>query len=318
MSQPTPIHGVYLSDSHDLDAIYGAALRAAGTDVILHQPEAVQDPDQIAFALCWVPGPQAFAPYPNLRLAMSIGAGVDALLGHPGLPEGAAIARVRDPHQADLMAGFALHEVLRDERGFDDMAADQRAARWDPAPMRAPASVKVAVLGHGTMGRAVAKGLSALGFDTHVACRSTPEAPLEGVSYRTGATGMQDAARGAAYLINVLPLTAATENVLNADLFACLAPGARLIQIGRGEHLVEGDLMAALDSGQLAGATLDVFRQEPLPADHTYWADARLRITPHVASDTLPDVVATQVIETARALRDGAPLAYGIDRARGY
>jgi len=318
MTDRAAIHGVYLSETLDLDALYGDALRAGAADVIVHRPEDVTDPDAIAFAICWLPGQTAFAPYPDLRLAMSIGAGVDALLAHPGLSGGMQIARVRDPHQADLMAGFAAHEVLHVERHFTQIARDAARETWRPVPMRAPAGVTVAVLGHGTMGRAVARALRALGFAVRVACRSMPRNPLDGVDYRTGTTGPKNAAQGAQYLVNVLPLTAATENVLDGALFDCLAPGGYLVQIGRGEHLVEADLIAALDRGQLSGATLDVFRQEPLPKGHPFWQDPRLRITPHVASDSLPETVAAQVIETARALRDGAPLAYAVEPQRGY
>ncbi|WP_417277719.1 NAD(P)-dependent oxidoreductase [Celeribacter sp.] len=127
-----------------------------------------------------------------------------------------------------------------------------------------------------------------------------------------------EAATGADYLINLLPLTKATEGALNADLFARLAPGARLIQIGRGEHLVEGDLIAALDSSQMSAASLDVFRQAPLPADHPFWAHPKLRLTPHLASHTLPDELVRQVIACARALRDGETCDSIVDPARGY
>ncbi|WP_406721692.1 NAD(P)-dependent oxidoreductase (plasmid) [Thioclava litoralis] len=321
----TVIHGVYLSQTLDLEALYGAALHAQGADVVLCRPEEVTDPSAIRFAICWLPEDTAFAPYPNLHLAMSIGAGVDALLAHPGL-EGQGprppvqIARVRDPHQADLMAGFAAHEVLHHERSFGALAAQAQARCWAPLPLRAPAASVVAVLGHGTMGRAVARAMRALGFRVRVACRSLPEtaARIEGVEYCFGPEAMREAAQEARYLVNVLPLTPATENVLQGALFACLAQGAYLVQIGRGEHLVEADLLAALESGQLAGATLDVFRTEPLPQDHPFWTHPLLRITPHVASDSLPDVVAAQVVQTARELRDGAALTYLVDRLRGY
>ncbi|WP_192035144.1 NAD(P)-dependent oxidoreductase [Halomonas sp. YLGW01] len=318
MTRANPILGVYLSDSLDLDAIYGDALCSAAGDVVLRHPYEIDNPEDVRFAICWLPNEKAFEAYPNLTLAMSIGAGVDALLAHPGLSEEVQIARVRDPHQADLMAGFAAHEVLHQEREFATLERNAAKAHWEPLPMRAPASATVAVLGHGTMGRAVVQAVAALGFSVRVACRSTPEAPVEGVTYLTGERAVMEAADGADYLINVLPLTAATENVLNRALFAKLAKGAWLVQIGRGEHLVEADLTAALRDGTLGGATLDVFREEPLPADHPFWAEPALRITPHIASDSLPDVVAGQVIETARALRDGEPLAMGVDRRRGY
>ncbi|WP_417742434.1 NAD(P)-dependent oxidoreductase [Salipiger sp.] len=318
MPESTAITGVYLSATADLDALYGDALRLAARDVVLRHPDQIERPEEVRFAICWEPGEDAFAPYRNLGLAMSVAAGVDALFAHPGLREDVAVARVRDPHQAELMAGYAVHEVLHHERGFGEMARNAAQARWAPVPMRAPGAVQVAVLGHGTMGRAVVRGLRAMGFAVRVACRSLPEDRLEGVRYLTGPGAVALAAEGADHLVNVLPLTAETENVLNRALFERLAPGASLVQIGRGEHLVEADLEAALDSGQLRGATLDVFREEPLPATHRFWRDARLRLTPHVASDSLPEVVAAQVVETARALRDGQPLVYEVDRARGY
>lgn len=318
MTDTAEILGVYLSDTLDLDAIYGTALRAGAKDVVLCKPDEIDTPEAVQFAICWLPAETAFAPYPNLSLAMSIGAGVDALLAHPGLRDDVAIARVRDPHQADLMAGFAAHEVLHYERGFAAMMENADRKIWSPAPMRAPESVKVTVLGHGTMGRAVVRALGALGFSVRVACRQAPPEPVDGVDYVSGEGSILKAAAGAEYLVNVLPLTRDTENILNADLFAVMAPGAHLIQIGRGEHLVEADLVHALDSGYLAGATLDVFRNEPLASDHPFWRDTRLRVTPHIASDSLPDIVAGQVIDTARALRAGAPLALGIDRERGY
>lgn len=318
MAQAKPITGVYLSDSLDLDALYGDAIRAIAEDVVLLHPSQVEHPDEVRFAVCWLPATDAFAPYPNLALAMSIGAGVDALMSHPGLDASVRIARVRDPHQADLMAGFAVHEILHLEREFETLARQANIATWRPLPMRAPASRRVTVLGHGTMGRAVAQAVAALGFDVRVACSSMPSSPVVGVRYETGPAAIATAASGADYLVNVLPLTAQTDGVLDSALFGHLARGAWLIQIGRGEHLVEDDLLQALSSGQLAGASLDVFREEPLPATHPFWSHPALRITPHIASDSLPEVVSRQVIKTARAIRDNDALVFGVDRARGY
>lgn len=310
--------GVWLSDSFDLEGFYGPALRAAAPDIEVVRPEEVTQANDIRFALCWDPGRDAFAPYPNLSVAMVMAAGVDALLVHPGVSPDLQIARIRDPNQGDLMAGFAAHQILHRERHFDALMQAAAAQHWMPQPMRAPSEAKVAVLGHGTMGRAVTRALTALGFPVSVACRSTPGDPLAGVTYCTGPGALAQAASGAAYLVNVLPLTADTENVLNAALFAHLAPGAWLVQIGRGEHLVEADLIVALASGQLSGATLDVFREEPLPQEHPFWTDPRLRLTPHIASMSQKKIVADQVAETMRALRDGAPLRLCIDRAKGY
>ncbi len=318
MATAEKIHGVLLSETMDLKSFYDLDFGDRARDVRLLNPDEVQDFSAIRFAVCWLPGPEAFAPYPNLEMAMSVGAGVDALLNHPGLGDDVAICRVRDPHQADLMAGYAVHEVLHVERGFAHMQADQDAAQWRPMPMRAPKELKVAVLGHGTMGAAVARALARLGFTVTVACRRPPRDPEPGVTYTTGDDAVMRAVDGANMVINVLPLTPQTENVLNQDLFERLATGAWLVQIGRGEHLHEEDFVAALDSGQLSGASLDVFREEPLPADHPFWRDGRLRITPHIASDSMPYIVSEQALLSARELLAGQPLSLAVDPTQGY
>jgi glyoxylate/hydroxypyruvate reductase A len=301
-----------------LDAFYGPALRQAAPDIRMLHPDEVSNLQDICFALCWEPAKDAFSRYPNLTLAMSVGAGVDALVAHPCIGPDIKIARIRDPYQADLMAGFAAHEILHQERGFYALMQAAAAHQWITTPMRAPKSTKVAVLGYGTMVRAVASAISMLEFALTVACRRQPVDQIAGVTYCTGPDAAVQAARGADYLINILPLTPQTENILDAALFACLNTDAWLIQIGRGEHLVEDDLLAALDTGRLPGATLDVFRQEHLPQGHPFWSDARLRITPHIASMSQTDVVAEQVVETVRALRNDGPMRFCVDRSKGY
>jgi len=315
MAQAGTISGVLLSSNLDLKSVYGLDF---GGGVRLFNPDEVTDPGTIRFAVCWLPEADAFAPYPNLEMAMSVGAGVDALLKHPGLGEEVMICRVRDPHQADLMAGYATHEVLHFEREFAQMKENQSARNWDPLPMRPPKEIGITVLGNGTMGAAVTRALSALGFSVSVACRSDPGDPLPDVTYYSGEGAVEKASEDAKILVNVLPLTAETENVLNGALFEKLAPGAWLIQIGRGEHLHEDDLLHALESGRLAGASLDVFREEPLPADHPFWRDARLRITPHIASDSTPSVVAGQILASAQELLAGERPNLAINRFQGY
>ncbi|MEO4041414.1 NAD(P)-dependent oxidoreductase [Hoeflea sp. CAU 1731] len=318
MANVETIHGVLLSETMDLKSFYDLDFGDRARDVRLLNPDEIRHADSIRFAVCWLPGPDAFAPYPNLEMAMSVGAGVDALLNHPGLGDDVAICRVRDPHQADLMAGYAVHEVLHVERGFAQMRTDQESARWRPLPMRAPNELKVAVLGHGTMGAAVAKALARLGFSVTVACRRPPRDASQGITYTTGEDAVMQAVDGANMVINVLPLTPQTEKALNKELFERLATGAWLVQIGRGEHLHEDDFVAALDSGQLSGASLDVFREEPLPADHPFWQDRRLRITPHIASDSMPYIVSEQALLSARELLAGQPLSLAVDPTQGY
>lgn len=318
MPNPGTIHGVLLSDTFDLKTFYSLDLTGRADDVRLYNPDEVTDPEAIRFAVCWLPGQHAFAAYPNLEMAMSVGAGVDDLLGHPGLGKDAAICRVRDPYQADLMAGYAVHEVLHVERDFGTYQGHKAGETWDPLPLRPPHHRKVAVLGHGSMGAAVTKALAALGFSVTVACRRSPSDPVEGVTYRTGDEAITQAATGAETVVNVLPLTPQTHGILDKVLFDKLVPGAWLVQIGRGEHLNVDDFVAALDSGQLSGASLDVFAEEPLPPGHAFWRDPRLRITPHIASDTTPQVVSEQALQSARELLAGKPLTFAVDRDQGY
>lgn len=318
MTQTGTISGVLLSSNMDLKTFYGLDFSEKGENVHMYDPDEVPDPEAVRFAVCWLPDADAFAPYPNLEMAMSVGAGVDALLNHEGLRDDAMICRVRDPNQADLMAGYAVHEVLHVLRDFDKMAVSQASADWAPLPMEAPKSKKIAVLGNGTMGAAVAHALSVLGFSVAVACRREPKAPLSGVTYHAGGSAVREAAEGACVLINVLPLTEETDSILNVDLFNRLADGAWLVQIGRGEHLHEEDFKTALESGKLAGASLDVFREEPLPGDHPFWRDSRLRITPHIASDSTPSVVTQQVLKSAKELLAGQRPELAIDRSNGY
>lgn len=318
MENPGPIYGVLLSETLDLRSTYNLGLADSIPDVRLLNSDEVDDPQAIQFAVSWLPGRKAFQPYPNLKMVMSVGAGINDLLSHPGIGDGIQICRVRDPYQADLMAGYVAHEVLHVERDFAQIEQHQAAKEWAPLPMRAPNELRVAVLGNGTMGAAVARVLSVLGFSTAVACRRPPLQPFDRIEYFSGANALAEAVSGAEVIVNVLPLTPQTVNVLNKDLFVKTAPGAWLVQIGRGEHLHVSDFLAALESGQLKGASLDVFHEEPLPPDHPFWQDKRLRITPHIASDTTPKVVAEQVLQSARELLAGHPLSFAVDRSQGY
>lgn len=310
--------GVYLGTGFDLAEFYGPSFAAYEPEITLRPPDAIADPAAVRFAVCWHPQAEDFARFPNLELLCAPGAGVDGLLGSPGLPEGVPICRLRDADQAAQMAGFAAHEVLHVERGFARIAEDVRHRHWRPIVSRAPSEVVTTVLGHGNMGCAVARALVALGFSVRVASRSEPAERIKGVQYHCGPDAVTAAAEGADFVINVLPLTAATRGVLNAGLFARMARGSWLVQIGRGEHLIEADLVAALDAGVLSGASLDVFATEPLPPDHPFWQDPRLRLSPHVASIADPAAAARQIVQSAREQRDGKPLSFAIERDRGY
>lgn len=315
------IEGVYLSRTLDLPAHFAKAFAPYAARVRLRLPEAIDDPARVTFALAWAPAADAFAPYPNVRLAASIAAGVDSLLTCPSLPPDAIVTRVRDDTQAQLMAGFAAWHVIWHHRNMGAILDDVRAGvwQWRGHPLeRAPARCPVGVLGFGMMGRAVARALAALGFPVFAANRSAPSADEPGVTVLSGTDAIGHVAERAQFLVNVLPLTEETRGILDARLFARMPRGAVLIHLGRGSHLVAADLDAALASGQLSAASLDVFPQEPLPAAHPWWRDPRILITPHLASDTSPEFVAAQVVETAEAVRAGRVPFNAVSRASGY
>ena len=319
--QPTPEGAarpavvVCLSTQFDVKRIFG------GLDedrLVLRDAHEIERPEEVRAALCWNPADDAFARFPNVRLAASIAAGVDGILACPSLPAGAVVTRVRDDHQADLMAGYAAFAVLWHHRRMGDFIADQAARKWVRTfRPEAPADVPVGVLGYGLMGRAVARAVAALGFPVIAAARS-PADGAPGVEVVSGPGAVDAVAGRARILVNALPLTEATRDILDARLFALMPEGAALVQIGRGEHMAEDDFLAALNAGRIGAATLDVFRQEPLPEDHPFWTHPRIMLTPHKASDTSREEVIRQLGRALDQLDAGLRPDAAVDREAGY
>lgn len=310
-----PAVGVYVSSVFELKRIFGDLVDPRLT---LLSPDEVTDPAQVTCALAWAPAADAFAPWPNLKLVGSIAAGVDSLLACPSLKPEVIVTRVRDDAQADEMAGFAAFHVVWHHRGMGRFRANQATKSWVRSHRPAkPSETVVGVLGYGLMGRAVARAVAAMGFRVIAAARSGGE-PAPGVEVVAGPDAIGQVAERAAILVNVLPLTEQTRDVLNADLFARMPKGAALVQIGRGEHMVEEDLLAALDGGHLSGASLDVFRKEPLPADHPFWTHPAVFVTPHKASDTTREETIRQLADAAEALSLGRVPDNRVDRRQGY
>lgn len=320
----TDLIGVAACDRFDLVALYGPACAARGLRLL--RPEDVADPAAVTFALAFQPGDAAFAPYPNLRAVIGIGAGVERILACPSRPAGAPVIRQTDADQADQMAGFALWHILYWHRRFDHMLAAQADGRWlsgagaQPGggawPGPSPKDFPVGVLGFGFLGRRVAEAALALGYPVRTFSRTAPE-PLPGAAHFHG-DALDAFLGGTRALVAVLPHTAATEGLLDRRLFAALPAGAVIVNIGRGAHLVEEDLIPALDAGHLAGASLDVFRTEPLPADHPFWRDPRLVITPHAASDAPAENVAATARAALDALARGERPRGLVDESAGY
>ncbi|HEX3864534.1 MAG TPA: glyoxylate/hydroxypyruvate reductase A [Stellaceae bacterium] len=274
------------------------------------------DPAAIEYALVWQPEPGLLASLPNLKLIFGLGAGVDHLLRDPALPKNVPVVRLVDPYMTDAMSEYVVLQVLRLHRQDFDYIAQQRAGLWEEREQRNAVERTVGILGFGTLGQDAARKLQALGFNVGGWSRS--EKQVAGFATFAGAAGRAALLARSEILVCLLPLTPETAGILNAEAFARMPRGAGLINAGRGGHLIEGDLIPALDSGQLSGAALDVFREEPLPRSHPFWHHPRIIVTPHVAAETHPATAAPIIRDTLRCHAAGLPLANLVDFARGY
>jgi len=271
---------------------------------------------EIDVALVWRPPSGLLASLPKLKLIAALGAGVDHVLADPLIPAGVPVVRLVDPYMTAAMSEYVQLQVLRLHRQDPVYLAQQREHVWRERPQPNAAGRRVGVLGMGELGRDAALKLSVLGFD--IAGWSRTERRLPGIVCFHAAEGLRALLARSEILVCLLPLTPATEGILDARLFAGLPSGAAIVNCARGQHLVEADLVAALDSGQLSAAILDVFRDEPLPPQHPFWSDPRILITPHVAAATHAPTAAPVVADNVRRLRQGRPLLHLVDRERGY
>ena len=289
--------------------------------------------DLADLAVVWAP-PQAFIDeQTSLKVLFNIGAGVDALL-RLRLPPDLAVVRLDDAGMAVQMAEYVCQAVIRHFRELDVSEAEMAAGQWAFRKPRQRADFAVGVLGLGVLGTRVAQALRMFEFPVNgwsrTAKSSQPVTPaatqsgtgaLDGVRCFAGDAQLPEFLAASRVLVNLLPLTAQTENILNRSTLSQLQPGGYVINVARGAHLVEADLLALLDSGHLAGATLDVFRTEPLPEGHPFWHHPRLTLTPHTSARTLRDDSIAQIASKIRALAVGQPLsslAGVVDHGLGY
>lgn len=296
---------------------WAAALRQAlpGHRLLLARGEVAND--QIDAAIVANPPPGSLQGLPRLKLIQSLWAGVDRLLGDTTLPAGVPIARMVDPAMNAAMAQTALWAVLALHRGFFGYARQQQQRQWVQQPQRRADEVPVLLLGLGQMGRAVAQRLQQQGYPVTAWRRGAGDA-VPGVQVATGTDGLHAALAGAQVLVNLLPLTPDTRGLLDAGLFNRLPRGAAVVNLARGAHLVDADLLAALASGQVSQAVLDVFHAEPLASDHPFWAHPQVTVLPHVAALTDERSAAAVVAANIGALARGAPLAHLVRRDAGY
>jgi glyoxylate/hydroxypyruvate reductase len=267
------------------------------------------------FAVVWAPPQQFLDEQQTLKALFNIGAGVDALL-KLRLPPGVTVVRLEDAGMSVQMAEYVCHAVIRHFREFDGYEADVQAGQWTYRPPRSRADFPVGVMGLGVLGERVATALSVFEFPVHGWSRSPKT--IDGVVCHSGAAGFSDFLKSCRVLVNLLPLTPETRDILNRDTLGQLQSGAYLINVARGAHLVEEDLLALLDSGHMAGATLDVFRTEPLPAGHPFWTHPAITVTPHTSARTLRDESIAQIARKIAAVERGEKVAGIVDPTRGY
>jgi glyoxylate/hydroxypyruvate reductase A len=270
----------------------------------------------VAYIAVGRPPPGLIASLTGLEVVLSLNAGIEPLLLPGVVAESIPIVRMVDDGLTEGMLDWVLAQVLAWHRELFAYADSQKAGLWEPRPVRLARERVVTVLGAGALGRPVAEMLRSFGFQVRVWSRSPR--PIPGVDSFAGAEGFGAALDGADVLIDLLPLTPDTEGLLDARAFDRLAAGAFVINGGRGGTVVDEELIAALDRGQLSAAALDVFHREPLPAAHPFWSHPGVRVFPHVAAPTQLSTAVVVMAETVRRWERGEPLENLVDRARGY
>ncbi|MFJ5297783.1 2-hydroxyacid dehydrogenase [Pseudomonas sp. NPDC088368] len=270
---------------------------------------------EVRYLAVWEPPDRLMERFPNLELLFSVGAGVDQLKG-AGIPEHVPVVRMTEPGIAQDMAEYVTLAVLALHRDWPVYLERQRQKVWQEQRNVPASRRRVGVLGLGMLGRQALRQLQPFGFPLAGWSRSGGE--IEGVEVFAGEAQLSAFLARTDILVCLLPLTDQTRGLLNRQLFAQLPQGAALVNVGRGAHLINDDLRAALDDGQLRAAVLDVCDPEPLPEDHPFWHDPRILITPHVASMTRPETAVATVLEVIGQHRAGLPLTGLVDRRKGY
>ena len=299
------------SESED----WAERLRAAlpGRDVLTSAPSG---DTPVAYAVVDRAEAGLLRSLPGLELVLSLNAGVEHLLASGEVPEGVPIVRMADDGMREGMVEWVTAQVLAWRRNLFAYRAAQAESRWVQLPETLARERTVTVLGAGALGAPVASMPATFGFETRAWSRSRRD--IAGVTAFAGRSEFSAALQGADILVNLLPSTAETENLLDGAAFGLLSRGAFVVNAGRGRQVVDGDLIEALDAGVLGGAALDVFREEPLPADHPFWTHPAVLVSPHVAAPTQPRTAVAALVETVLRHERGEPLLHVVDRALGY
>ena len=301
----------YSADFDEASWIPGLQAAVPGAEVTLWQPgEPAAD-----YAVVWRPPQQMLDEQPGLKAIFNTGAGVDALMKLK-LPAGVPVIRLDDAGMSVQMAEYVCHAVIRHFREFDGYEADMDNGKWSFRKPRSRIDYPVGILGLGVLGERVAKAVAQFDFPVNGWSRSPKM--LGGVQCFHGEAQLQDFLAASRIVVCLLPLTSETDSILNARTLGQIRPGGYVINVARGAHVVDADLLAAIDSGHLAGATLDVFRVEPLPQGHAFWNHPKITVTPHTSARTLRSESIAQIARKIAALQSGKTVAGLVDAGRGY
>lgn len=303
------------SDPHPWLAAFQEALPQAQIRIWQQEDNAPAD-----YALVWKPPAEMLRQRTELKAIFALGAGVDALLQlGDELPVGVPIIRVDDAGMGIQMAEYVVHAVLRYFRRFDQYGSDARRVLWQPQAPQSKADFGVGILGLGVLGQCIAQQLQPFGFPLQGWSASAKEIPH--VKSFVGEASLPAFLAASKVLVCALPLTPQTQNIIDRHVLAQLPHGAYVINVARGGHVVDADLLEMIAQGHIAGATLDVFRQEPLPPEHPFWREPRISITPHISAITLRDESVQQIAAKIQAIEHGQPIATIaglVDQHRGY
>jgi len=293
-----------------------AALHSIDSALNVEVWPEISDPGAVKYIVSWDQPPHVLDQFPNLKCISSIGAGVEHLLNDATVPANIPLVRLVDPDLKQSMAEYVMLGVLEHFRQFGVYRRQQEQAQWKELPISHISQLGVGIMGFGEIGGYAAKKLSDFGFKAFGWNRSRK--PAGDIQVFSGREELGGFLKNSHILVCLLPLTPETNNILNAQTFRQLPPGAYLINAGRGGHLVDDDLLSALDSGQLSGALLDVFGEEPLPDKHPFWSHEKITVTPHIASITNPVSASAQIVENYRRALANEPLLNLVDVDRGY
>jgi len=301
----------------DKAALWKQCLLAELPDInLFFHPDGPVANDQVDYAIAWKPPAGVLAKYPNLKAILSLGAGIDGIVCDPNLPQNVPISRLVDRCLTQGMTEYIIYWVLHYHRRMGDYADMIAAREWENFTQADTQQTTVGVLGLGELGGDAARALSALHFNVLGWSRSPKM--IDGVTCLHGSDGFDEIVARSQTLICLLPLTAETEGILNADVFARMPAGSVVINCARGGHVVDEELLASLENGHLSRAVLDVFHHEPPDRTHPFWTHPKVTMTPHMASLTVPQSAARYMADNIRRVERGQPPLNVIDLNKGY